>query len=211
MLGLAWKSLGWFLASVAVALGFLLVPLQVAAERKKLDRTVAEIARAHRDIRALETEFEARANLAQLDRWNADTLRLVAPAAGQFVSDERALAAIDVHAPPGDAAAPQMAAFVPGGPAAPVTVGVTAASPAVAAPASPAVPVAPAAPVVRTPSRSAMAAAAPAPAPAPGRRREVALLDRALLDDSMIGDLRSSARAEIGSDRIAAARIGTGR
>ena len=79
MLGYAWKSLGWFLAGVAVALGFLLVPLQVAAERKKLDRTVSQIAAAHRDIRALETEFDTRANLAQLEQWNGDTLRLTAP------------------------------------------------------------------------------------------------------------------------------------
>ena len=94
MLGLAGKSLGWFLAGVAVALGFLLVPLQVAAERKKLDRTAAEIIRAKRDIRALETEFDTRANLAQLDKWNAETLGLVAPAADQFVADESALASI---------------------------------------------------------------------------------------------------------------------
>ena len=62
MLGYAWKTLGWFLAIVAVALGFLLVPLQVAAERKKLDRTVSQIADAQRDIRALETEFDTRAS-----------------------------------------------------------------------------------------------------------------------------------------------------
>lgn len=180
MLGLAWKSLGWFLAGVAVALGFLLVPLQVAAERKKLDRTVADIARADRDIRALETEFEARASLAQLDRWNADTLKLVAPAADQFLPDERALAALDVHALPGEGSASQMA-FVPAGPVAPATVPV---------------PVAPAAaPEAHAPGRTALAAASPAPA---RPRRDVALLDRALLDDSMIGDLRSSARAEIG-------------
>ncbi len=59
MLAYAWKSPGWFLAGAAVALGFLLVPLQVAAERKKLDRTVTDIAQAQREIRALaETEFD---------------------------------------------------------------------------------------------------------------------------------------------------------
>src|SRR3954453_21479277 len=99
MLGYAWKSLGWFLASVAVALGFLLVPLQVAAERKKLDKTTAQIAAAHRDIRALETEFDTRANLAQLEQWNGDTLRLTAPVSGQYVTDEAALASIDLRGP----------------------------------------------------------------------------------------------------------------
>ena len=213
MLGLAWKSLGWFLASVAVALGFLLVPLQVAAERKKLDRTVVEIARAEREIRALETEFDTRANLAQLDKWNAEKLGLVAPSAGQFVADEAALAALEPSSPNG----PQLASFKPLAPlpaadaavvpataaAAPVAVAVATVSlktapasvPApraqaaiVPAPVSPRTkPTRAAAPVGRT----AMAAVA-----TPKPRAAVAMLDRALLDDSMLGDLRSGARAE---------------
>jgi len=213
MLGLAWKSLGWFLASVAVALGFLLVPLQVAAERKKLDRTVVEIARAQREIRALETEFDTRANLAQLDKWNAEKLGLVAPSAGQFVADEAALAALEPSSPNG----PQLASFKPLAPlpaadaavapatvaAAPVAVAVATVSPKTAPASVPApraqaaivpAPVSPrtkptrdAAPVGRT----AMAAVA-----TPKPRAAVAMLDRALLDDSMLGDLRSGARAE---------------
>jgi len=192
MLGLAWKTLGWFLAGVAVALGFLLVPLQVAAERKKLDRTVADIAQARRDIRALETEFETRANLAQLDQWNNDTLRLVAPGAGQFVADEAALAAIDVRQP--GTADIQTASFVP---APPVTD-----SPAADAPAQ--VETAAVAPV-RAPARVA-APAKPAPVtavaavkPTTAKRAKaqaVAMLDRKLLSDSTVGDLLSSARAE---------------
>ncbi|WP_242182589.1 hypothetical protein [Sphingomonas sp. CARO-RG-8B-R24-01] len=213
MLGLAWKSLGWFLASVAVALGFLLVPLQVAAERKKLDRTVGDIARAERDIRALETEFDTRANLAQLDKWNAEKLGLVAPSAGQFVADEAALAAIEPSAPN----APQLASFKPLAPlpeatatattadaAAPVqaaavqtaALSTPRAQPSVAtvaaAPHAKSTPVRAAAPVART----AMAAVA-----APKPRAAVAMLDRALLDDSMLGDLRSGARAETRSRR----------
>ena len=194
MLGLAWKSLGWFLAGVAVALGFLLVPLQVAAERKKLDHTVADIARAHRDIRALETEFDTRANLAQLDKWNAETLGLVAPAADQFVSDEAALASIEPNAV---GVGPQMASFVP---AAPVdaSTGQQPVAPPVGPTSAPLREVAPA-------PRSAMAAAVTAPVPQaraqPRPRAAVALLDRALLDDSVIGDLRSGARTEIGSAR----------
>jgi hypothetical protein len=204
MLGLAWKSLGWFLASVAVALGFLLVPLQVAAERKKLDRTVVEIARAEREIRALETEFDTRANLAQLDKWNAEKLGLVAPSAGQFVADEAALAALEPSSPNG----PQLASFKPLAPlpaadavvvpptvaAAPVAVAVATVFPKTApalvpapraqaaivpAPVSPRTkPTRDAAPVGRT----AMAAVAPAKP-----RAAVAMLDR---------DLRSGARAE---------------
>ena len=209
MLGLAWKSLGWFLAGVAVALGFLLVPLQVAAERKKLDRTASEIQRAKRDIRALETEFDTRASLAQLDKWNAESLGMVAPAADQFVSDEAALASIE---PTAAGAVPQMASFVP---AAPVYAGTSQAP--IAAPTTPTVPATrEAAPA----PRSAMAAVVPSqtrpqtptqaqPQTQPQTRSRsearpraaVALLDRALLDDSVIGDLRSGARAEIGSAR----------
>ncbi len=190
MLGLAWKSLGWFLAGVAVALGFLLVPLQVAAERKKLDRTASDIARARRDIRALETEFDTRANFAQLYKWNADQLGLVAPAADQFLPDEAALASIEPTSPK---VGPQMASFVPSAP-----IGVATAQQAAAMPVStPAA--APSAPPRSAPAavpRTALAAVTP-----PHPRAAVALLDRALLDDSMIGDLRSGARAEIGSAR----------
>ena len=192
MLGLAWKSLGWFLAGVAVALGFLLVPLQVAAERKKLDRTASDIVRAHRDIRALETEFDTRANLAQLDKWNAENLKLVAPSADQFVGDEAALAALE---PTQAQAGPQLASFVPSASANVLT----GQQPVVA----------PAAAIVPVPRAAASAAAPAAPAPReamaaiakPRPRAAVALLDRALLDDSVIGDLRSGARAEIGSAR----------
>ena len=200
MLGLAGKSLGWFLAGVAVALGFLLVPLQVAAERKRLDRTAADIIRAKRDIRALETEFDTRANLAQLDKWNAETLGLVAPAADQFVADESALASIE---PTQRGTAPQMASFVPAAPAAvamsqqpviqpAVATAVAPAAPRAAAAAAPAQRVAPVSGAVAAPvARTAMASVS-----RERPRAAVALLDRALLDDSVIGDLRSSARAE---------------
>ncbi|AOH84554.1 hypothetical protein AWL63_11820 [Sphingomonas panacis] len=192
MLGLAWKTLGWFLAGVAVALGFLLVPLQVAAERKKLDRTVADIVQARRDIRALETEFETRANLAQLDQWNNDTLRLVAPGAGQFVADEAALAAIDVRQP--GTADIQTASFVP---APPVTDSPAAATPAQVETAAVA-PVRTPAPVA-TPAKPTPVAAVAAVKPTTAKRAKaqaVAMLDRKLLSDSTVGDLLSSARAE---------------
>jgi hypothetical protein len=198
MLGLAGKSLGWFLAGVAVALGFLLVPLQVAAERKKLDRTAAEILRAKRDIRALETEFDTRANLAQLDKWNAETLGLVAPAADQFVADESALASIE---PTQRGTVPQMASFVPAAPSAVAMSQQPVIQPAVATAVAPTTSRAAAVPVQRVaPAPRAVEAPAARTAMASVSRErpraDVALLDRALLDDSVIGDLRSSARAE---------------
>lgn len=193
MLGLAGKSLGWFLAGVAVALGFLLVPLQVAGERKKLDHMIADIGKAHRDIRALETEFDTRANLAQLDKWNAEALGLVAPAADQFVADETALAAIE---PTHGGTGPQMASFVPAAPGAVSTSQqpVQQTAVAVATPAPTSAPAAVAHAVAAPVARAAMVSIG-----TPHPRAAVAMLDRALLDDSMIGDLRSAARAEIRS------------
>jgi hypothetical protein len=190
MLAYAWKSLGWFTAIVAVALGFLLVPLQVAAERKKLDKTVAQIAAAHRDIRALETEFDTRANLAQLEQWNGDTLRLTAPVAGQYITDEAALASLDLRgAQPGEAGAQMASLVVPSRPIGLATVQATT-------------------PAIRILPATAMAAPEPSLAGAVAEVRTaaveriksqaVASLDRKLLSDSTIGDLMSSARAETG-------------
>ena len=62
------KGIGWFGGCVAIVLGFYLVSLQVATERKKLESMDRKIDAAQRDIRALETEFETRANLAQLEK-----------------------------------------------------------------------------------------------------------------------------------------------
>ena len=76
------KGIGWFGGAVVVVLGFYLVSLQVATERKKLEQLNGRILSAQRDIRALETEFDTRANLAQLEKWNGDTLALSSPTAG---------------------------------------------------------------------------------------------------------------------------------
>lgn len=198
MLGYAWKTMGWFLAGVAVALGFLLVPLQVAAERKKLDHTVADIVQARRDIRALETEFETRANLAQLDQWNNDTLRLVAPGAGQFVADEAALAAINVRQQGG--ADIQTASFVP---APPMSESLAQAAQAQVAMIVPEPHVQPAV-AVKTKAAPTLAAAVAKVKDIGVKRvkvQAVAMLDRKLLSDSTVGDLLSSARREARSGR----------
>ena len=73
------KGIGWLGSCAVAAIGFYLVSSQVAAERKKLEQIDRQIVSAERDIRALETEFDVRANLAQLERWNGDTLALTPP------------------------------------------------------------------------------------------------------------------------------------
>ena len=217
------KGVGWFGGCVAVVLGFYLVSLQVAAERKKLEAVNGQIRVAQRDIRALETEFDTRGNLAQLERWNGDTLALSAPTAGQFVVSEAALAALDVNSL-GTSGVQTAALLVPSGAGSVVstpTVPVTAA-PAVVklAPVQMAQATAPRAmnvaiqaasktalkPVVIRASvsapRSAEAALVRAAkterlaAVAKVRPQAVAMLDRKLLSDTTLGDIMSGARSE---------------
>jgi hypothetical protein len=216
------KGAGWLIACVAVVLGFYLVSLRVAAERKKLEQLDARIALAQRDIRALETEFDTRANLAQLERWNGDTLALAAPTAGQFVRSGAALAAIDVLAPvplpanAGGATAVRSAALVVPAAVVPAAapVALAAATPAPAprtAAAKRAAPVA-AAPLAGTVIRVAAMHAVSSPAvgsklarlagvehghsAALSPSRTVAMLDSKLLSDATLGDLLAKARHE---------------
>jgi len=57
------QSLIWIILVALGALGAYLVSLKVATERNELMRVRAQIARAQADIRYLETEFSARANM----------------------------------------------------------------------------------------------------------------------------------------------------
>ncbi len=194
------KGVGWFVSCVAVVLGFYLVSLQVAAERKKLDDVNHRIESAERDIRALQTEFDTRANLVQLEKWNGDTLALSSPTAGQFVADETQLAAMDLNQMPGAAVqsavlvVPSVTTAAPGADPAPVAVaridpGARRAAPVAAA--------AKAEPVRQV----AVAEAKPVSRPQPGisagvRGEAVAMLDRKLLSESTLSDLLRSAHGE---------------
>ncbi|MEG3165015.1 hypothetical protein U1701_10450 [Sphingomonas sp. PB2P19] len=210
------RGVGWFGGCVAVVLGFYLVSLQVAAERKKLDTVNGQIRSAERDIRALETEFDTRANLAQLERWNGDTLALSAPVAGQFVTSENALASIDVTQPLNGVGQTQMAALVV--PAMTVATPKPIQALAAAAPKPLNVAVQTAANTALKPtvirastgsSRTAEAAIVRAlpqrmadklnermAAVSKVRPQAVAMLDSKLLSDNTLGDILSGARAE---------------
>ena len=104
------KGVGWLAVCVIVALAFYLVSLQVAAERSRLDSVNRSIVGAQRDIRALETEFSTRSNLAQLERWNGEVLALTAPAPDQYVHSEAQLASLDFAS--GNGAQVEMASLV---------------------------------------------------------------------------------------------------
>jgi len=88
------KGFGLLGGGVAATLALYLVSVQVAAERTRLEQVSVKIVEAERDVRALETEFDTRANLSQLERWNGETLALVAPTAGQFLRGGAQLASI---------------------------------------------------------------------------------------------------------------------
>ncbi|KQN92937.1 hypothetical protein ASE95_10055 [Sphingomonas sp. Leaf231] len=191
------KGLGWLSGCAVVAIGFYLVSSQVAAERKRLEQVDRRIVSAERDIRALETEFDVRANLAQLERWNGNTLALTVPTARQFVRDERALAALSpvqgMPVPGRDVPVQTAQLIVPSAPVvvAPVaTPAVATASAGAAVVKVAAVQVAAASMPVTVTRVAARAAAAPVKA------AKVAMLDRGLLSDNTIGDLLSGARAE---------------
>ncbi|WP_260598352.1 hypothetical protein [Sphingomonas endolithica] len=206
MIAFAWKMLAWFGVGVVVALSVLIVPLHVAAERKRLDGTTREIVQAERDIRALETEFETRANIAQLERWNGDTLRLASPVAAQYVRDEAALASLDFKAPLGVVGSDvrMAAAIVPSQLSAPTgsviapaaspsaTATATATATAATAPTAPVrmASVATSAPRVVTSGKASSGRSQP------GKSQAVAMLDRKLLSDSVIGGIVSGASAE---------------
>lgn len=197
------KGIGWFGGCVAIVLGFYLVSLQVAAERKKLESMDRKIDSAQRDIRALETEFETRANLAQLEKWNGETLALAAPVAGQFVTDEGALASLDVNQVGVTAPGTKLAALVvpslatvnvaaPAATPAPAVVQVAAALPTAKRAVIKVAAIEKSAPMLAKLNEAARAKVAVAKV----RPQAVAMLDKKLLSDTTLGDILSSARAE---------------
>lgn len=206
------KGLGWFLSGVIVVLGFYLVSLQVAAERKKVEDVTRMMIAANREITSLDTEFETRANLLQLEKWNGEVLALSAPSATQFIPNEAELAQIDFTRPDEREAAIQVANHVvPSGPGltiAPIAVAVQTAPIGLSAdrPARADTPHAGSG-VRPEPFRTILASVAPGSAGVGTSIRRasatqtIALLDRKLLSDSVIGDLVSGARAEVHGTR----------
>jgi hypothetical protein len=194
----ALSGFGWFLTGVIVAPACYLVSSQVAAERSKVEAVERAIAKAHKDIRGLETEFDTRANLAQLERWNGEVMRYTAPTPRQFLGSDTELAAL--RPTEGDGTAERYAAMVVPQGLPEVVTGPEVASDAVAAvkPAAEkaavakpaAAPVAVAAAAVAKPKRVA------APTPVVAKDAAVASLDSKLLKDSSFGDLMQGVRAE---------------
>jgi hypothetical protein len=112
-------SIMWILVIAAGALTAYLVSLRVATERNAVKAIERQIYGARANIRYLEVEFSARANIRQLAEWNARDIKYSVPGPGQYLSSERQLASLDSIEPSGQPAsvAPVMAAMAQNEPA----------------------------------------------------------------------------------------------
>ncbi|GAA0472685.1 hypothetical protein GCM10009096_12330 [Parasphingorhabdus litoris] len=86
------EGIGWLALVFLVAILLYPLSLSVATLRSDLARTDNKIVSVKKEIRYLETEFSARANLRQLEHWNKLEYGYVSPEASQYLDGERALA-----------------------------------------------------------------------------------------------------------------------
>lgn len=86
------EGIGWLALVFLVAILLYPLSLSVATLRSDLTRTDSKIVSVKKEIRYLETEFSARANLRQLEHWNKLEYGYVSPNASQYLDGERALA-----------------------------------------------------------------------------------------------------------------------
>ncbi|GAB5487950.1 MAG: hypothetical protein Pars2KO_15200 [Parasphingorhabdus sp.] len=86
------EGIGWLALVFLVAILLYPLSLSVATLRSDLARTDQQIVSVKKEIRYLETEFSARANLRQLEHWNKMEYGYAAPKASQYLEGERALA-----------------------------------------------------------------------------------------------------------------------
>jgi len=100
------QSIMWILVIALGALAAYLISLRVATERNAVHETIDQIRHTRSEIRYLEAEYGARANMLQLANWNSSDLQLRVPAPSQYLPSERALAQLDRIEPAAPAAAP---------------------------------------------------------------------------------------------------------
>jgi hypothetical protein len=86
------ENVGWLALVLLVLIMLYPLSLRVATLRSDLNRVDRQIISIKQDIRYLETEFQTRASLRQLERWNRLEFGYAPPSAKQFVGGERALA-----------------------------------------------------------------------------------------------------------------------
>jgi hypothetical protein len=87
------RSIGWIALLLVCAAGVMVLAFRVNALRSQVHRTEQQIIALRREKLYLETEVETRANQQQLKLWNDVEFGYVAPTAGQYLANERQLAA----------------------------------------------------------------------------------------------------------------------
>ncbi|WP_225204850.1 hypothetical protein [Novosphingobium huizhouense] len=94
------RSIGW-LALLAICAALVMVlAFRVNALRSQVRHAELKIVALRQEKMYLETEFETRANQQQLKAWNDVEFGYVAPTAGQYLENERQLAALSKPAEP---------------------------------------------------------------------------------------------------------------
>ena len=99
-----WAATAWLVAgTIAVAVTSYSLSLQVASERREVERLARQNRSLQADLKALDAELRVRMRMPQLQRWNDTVLGLVPISATQYLANPVQLAAYGT-AP----AAPQM-------------------------------------------------------------------------------------------------------
>jgi hypothetical protein len=88
------RSVAWAAAVASAALSCYLISHRVSAERNALEDVERDIQIAREEILSLNTEFQTRSRMSQIEVWNRRDFILVAPDAAQFLEGEFALASL---------------------------------------------------------------------------------------------------------------------
>ncbi|MEM8696521.1 MAG: hypothetical protein AAGE05_10910 [Pseudomonadota bacterium] len=88
------RSVAWAATVASAALSCYLISHRVSAERNALAQVEREIQLAREDILSLNTEFQTRSRMSQIEVWNRRDFVLAAPLPGQFLEGEIALASL---------------------------------------------------------------------------------------------------------------------
>jgi hypothetical protein len=211
MIAKRFQSFQRLAAGTCAVMVLYMITSQVASERTDLERVDRQILSARKDIRQLQTELGTRASLRQLERWNGEVLALTTPDVDQFVGSERALATLDRSGiVPGPRYAPSavLMAMTSTPMPAPASTTATGSTPAPTAIVAPVASDAVGRPAAVTERRALIAEASkPQPVlaavvkPEPKRKeakKPIDSIEAKLLDDGLIGELASRARAESG-------------
>lgn len=88
------RSVAWAAAVASAALSCYLISHRVAAERTALASVERDIQQARDEILSLNTEFQTRSRMSQIEMWNRRDFVLEVPGADQFIHGEMALASL---------------------------------------------------------------------------------------------------------------------